>query len=933
MSENKPRLFLLDAYALIFRAYFAFARNPRVTSKGVDTSAIYGFVLALLDIIQKENPTHLAVVFDLPSKTVRHDMFTEYKANRDATPEGIKVAVPYIYKILKELNIPALGVEGYEADDVIGTLSKKAEKEGFVTYMMTPDKDFGQLVTDNIFMYRPGRSGNPREIWGPKEVCERFGIENVLQVIDFLGMMGDAVDNIPGLPGVGQKTAQKLLAQYGSLENTLDHADEIKGKLGEKIMANKEQGILSKKLATIILDVPIDFDEKELKRAELHAENIKGLFEELEFRSLIRRLIPQDNSSQDKSKPKGEEGTQIDLFSSPAYASSESGEIEGFKNIENSDHYYQYISELTDVKILTEKLLQQKSVCFDTETTSLVTVGVDIVGIAFSFEEGKAYYVNIPDGRENAQIFVDALKPFFENEGIEKIGHNLKYDIEVLKNYNVKVQGKYFDTMLAHYLLHPDMRHKMDVLAETYLFYKTMPIEDLIGKKGKNQKSMRDVAPELIKEYAGEDADITFRLKQYFVPKLKEGGVENVFKDIEVPLVGVLADMEFEGIKVNEKALKSYSDELHEELVKLQSDIKDLAGVDFLISSPRQLGNVLFETLKLSDKPKKTKTGQYATGEDILVGLKGVHPIIEKILDFREIGKIKSTYVDALPREINPVSGKIHTSFNQAVAATGRLSSNNPNLQNIPIRSDRGKRVRAMFVPSTDKHTLLAADYSQIELRIIAAISKDEAMILAFNNGEDIHAATASKVFNVPIDEVTREQRGNAKTINFGIIYGVSAFGLSNQTDLSRKEAKELIDNYFESYPGIKKYIDGQIAFARENGYVKTLLGRRRYLKDINSRNAVVRGHAERNAMNAPIQGSAADVIKIAMINLQKAMKDAGLKSKMLLQVHDELVFDARKDELDVLKPMVKKYMENAIDIDVPLVVEMGVGANWLEAH
>jgi len=934
MSENKPRLFLLDAFALIFRAYFAFAKNPRVTSKGVDTSAIYGFVLALLDVIKKEKPTHLAVVFDLPSKTIRHEMFTEYKANRNETPEGIKIAVPYIYKILKAFNIPAIGVAGYEADDVIGTLSKKAEKAGFTTFMMTPDKDFGQLVSDNIFMYRPGRGGNPHEVWGPKEVCERFGIDNVLQVIDFLGMMGDAVDNIPGLPGVGQKTAQKLLAQYGSLENTLEHADKIKGKLGEKIFANKEQGILSKKLATIILDVPVELNVEELKRSEIDQKEIKELFEELEFRTLIRKLVLTENTTVPADpKPAFEEGAQIGLFDAPANINVENGEPTGFRNIETTDHFYQNISSIEDVQFLTSKLLKQKSVCFDTETTGLITVGVELVGIAFSYVEGKAYYINIPEGKEKAQIYVEALKPFFENEEIEKVGQNLKYDIEVLKNYGVKVSGSYFDTMLAHYLLHPDMRHRMDILAETYLSYKPMPIEELIGKKGKNQKSMREVEPDLIAEYAGEDADITLKLKHYFEPKLKEGGIENVFKDIEMPLINVLADMEFEGIKVNEESLKEYSIELHDELVTLQREIKELAGVDFLISSPKQLGNVLFETLKLSEKPKKTKTGQYATGEDILAGLKGVHPIIEKILDFREIGKIKSTYVDALPKEINPVSGKIHTSFNQAVAATGRLSSNHPNLQNIPIRSKRGKRVRAMFVPSTDKHVLLAADYSQIELRIIAAISGDKAMIAAFKNGEDIHAATASKVFGVPIEDVTRGQRSHAKTVNFGIIYGVSAFGLSNQTDLSRKEAKELIDNYFENYPGIKNYIDGQIKFARENGYVKTLFGRRRYLNDINSRNAVVRGHAERNAMNAPIQGSAADVIKIAMINLHKAMNEKGLKSKMLLQVHDELVFDARKDELDILQPLIKYEMENAIELEVPLLVEIGTGENWLEAH
>lgn len=935
MSDQKKQLFLLDAFALIFRAYFAFARNPRVTSKGVDTSAIYGFLLALFDVLQKKNPSHIAVVFDLPKPTKRHEIFPEYKANRNETPEAIKIAVPYIKQILEGLNIPALGVEGYEADDVIGTLAKKAEKEGYTTYMMTPDKDFGQLVSENIFMFRPGRSGNPPEVWGVEEVCEKFGIERVDQVIDFLGMMGDAVDNIPGLPGVGQKTAQKLLAQYGSLEQTLENADEIKGKLGEKIRDNKEQGILSKHLATIMLDAPIEFDAADLLRGDLNSDIIKPLFEELEFRSLSRKLMVDDSPAKvanDAAKPIVSDAFgQGDLFATPA--NPVSSEISGFKDLSNTDHYYQLIEDVNDVKTLCRKLCDQPEVCFDTETTSINAVAAELVGIAFSYTKGKSYYLNLPSEKSEVIDILQHLEPFFKNENIVKIGQNIKYDIEVLMNYNISVKGELFDTMLAHYLIQPDMRHNMDVLAETYLSYKPQSIEELIGKKGKKQGSMRDVDPAKVAEYAGEDADITFQLKEFFAPKLKEDKVWELYRNIETPLINVLAGMEHKGVKVDEAGLNSYSEELHKELLELDTSIKELAGVDFLISSPKQLGEVLFDKLKLVEKPKKTKTGQYATGEDILVSLKGKHDIIDKILSFREIGKLKSTYVDALPREINPQTGRIHTSFNQAVAATGRLSSNNPNLQNIPIRSERGKKIRAMFIPSDENHTLLAADYSQIELRIIASISKDKAMIDAFNAGEDIHAATAARVFGVKLDEVTREQRSHAKTVNFGIIYGVSAFGLSNQTNLSRKEAKALIDSYFESYPGIKSYIDGQVEFARKNGYVETLMGRKRYLKDINSANAVVRGHAERNSMNAPIQGSAADIIKLAMINVHEAMIEKGFKSNMILQVHDELVFDAQLDELEDLKELIKDKMESSVKLDVPLIADLGTGNNWLEAH
>ena len=935
MSDQKKELFLLDAFALIFRAYFAFARNPRVTSKGVDTSAIYGFLLALFDVLQKKNPSHVAVVFDLPKPTKRHEIFPEYKANRNETPEAIKIAVPFIKKILEGLNIPALGVEGYEADDVIGTLAKKAEKEGYTTYMMTPDKDFGQLVTENIFMFKPGRSGNPPEIWGPKEVCEKFEIERVDQVIDFLGMMGDAVDNIPGLPGVGQKTAQKLLAEYGSLENTLANADDIKGKLGEKIRANKEQGILSKHLATIMLDAPIEFDPDDLLRGDLDSDIIRPLFEELEFRSLSRKLMVDDSSAKKETEVKqpiiSNGSGQGDLFAAPANPVSDN--VSGFKDLSNTDHYYQLIEDADAVKVLCRKLCDQAEVCFDTETTSINAVAAELVGIAFSFTKGKAYYLNLPTEKSKKIEILQHLVPFFESETVVKIGQNIKYDVEVLMNYNIIVKGELFDTMLAHYLIQPDMRHNMDVLAETYLSYKPQTIEELIGKKGKKQGSMRDVDPAKVAEYAGEDADITLQLKEFFAPKLKEDKVWELYRNIETPLINVLADMEHKGVKVNEAGLKTYSDELHKELLELNVSIKELAGVDFLISSPKQLGEVLFEKLKLVEKPKKTKTGQYATGEDILVSLKGKHEIIDKILDFREIGKLKSTYVDALPELLNAITGKVHSAFKQDVAATGRLSSTNPNLQNIPIRSERGKKIRAMFIPSDEEHVLLAADYSQIELRIIASVSKDKSMIDAFNAGVDIHTATAAKVFGIEINEVTREQRSHAKTVNFGIVYGVSAFGLSNQTSLSRKESKELIDSYFESYPGIKSYIDSQVEFAREHGYVETLMGRKRYLKDINSANAVVRGHSERNAMNAPIQGSAADIIKLAMINVHKAMNEKGFKSNMILQVHDELVFDARLDELDALKELIKDKMESAVKLEVPLIADLGVGNNWLEAH
>ena len=937
--DHDKKLFLLDAYALIFRAYFAFAKNPRITSGGMDTSAIYGFTTALLDLLSKENPTHIAVCFDLPQPTERHEIFPEYKANRDATPEAIKIAVPYIHKILEAFNIPALGVPGFEADDVIGTLAKKAEQEGFTTYMMTPDKDFGQLVSPNIFMYRPGRGGNPPEVWGEAEVCEKFGLDRVEQVIDYLGMMGDSVDNIPGLPGVGAKTAQKLLAQYGSLEETLAHADEIKGKLGEKIRDNSELGVLSKKLARIIIDVPIDLASDTLVRDPWDQEALLGIFEELEFRTLGRRLglTQTEASAPAEAKPASTKvnlssNDQMSLFGgddTPTEAATVG--VSARESVATTTHLYQMVETVVEARQLAQILAEQPSVAFDTETTSLDTLDAELVGMSFSPAKGKAYYVPVPTDRAAAQEMVDAFAPFWASAG-EKIGQNIKYDISVLMNYGVEIKGPLFDTMIAHYLIQPDMRHNMDILAETYLNYQCISIESLIGK-GKNQKNMRDLSPEEILDYAAEDADITFQLKEIFEPKLAETGVDKVFRNIEMPLVPVLARMEREGIRVDVGALQSYSGELEEVIVRLEEEIVELAGRPFNVGSPRQLGEVLFEDLKLSDKPKKTKTGQYATSEAILEGLKKSHPIINKILGFRELKKLKSTYVDALPELAHGTTGRIHTSFNQTVAATGRLSSTSPNLQNIPIRTENGRKVRAMFIPGDEDRILLAADYSQIELRVIAALAKDEAMIAAFKAGEDIHRATAAKVFEVAPEEVTREQRSNAKTVNFGIVYGVSAFGLSQQTDMSRKEAKAAIDGYFRTYPGIKKYMDDQVAFARNHGYVETITGRRRYLKDIESRNAVVRGHSERNAVNAPIQGSAADIIKLAMIEVDRAMLAANMKSKMLLQVHDELVFDVYKDELEELKALVVEKMEAAVSLEIPMVAEVGTGSNWLEAH
>jgi len=937
---NQKRLFLLDAYALIFRGYYAFIKNPRINSKGLDTSAIMGFMNSLMDVIKREKPEYLAVAFDKDGSQARCEIFPEYKANRDETPEAIKIAIPYIQEILRAMHIPIIEVPGIEADDLIGTLSKKAEKEGFQVFMVTPDKDYAQLVSENIFMYRPSRMGNGIEIWGVDEVKEKFEISDPMQVIDFLGMMGDAVDNIPGLPGVGEKTAKKLLAEYGSMENLLANTHELKGKMKEKIEASKEIGLLSKELARIMLDCPVDFDAEAFHLDKPDVEKTEALFLELEFRRMKEQFekIFADDAVMVQPTPIGKQPvkTQEDQFSLFEVGDSEIKITDDgyYKNLSNTDHLYQVVQGAFALKLLVNTLLQQNEVCFDTETTNIDANLAELVGMSFSFAKGQAFYVPFPDSKEQATEFINLLRPFFENDQIVKIGQNLKYDIKVLKNYNLEVKGFLFDTMIAHYLINPDMRHNMDVLAETYLQYQPKSIEDLIGKKGKGQKSMRDVSLEDIKEYAAEDADITYQLKEVFVPKLEQSKTRELFDKIESPLVSVLADMEAEGIRLDVDYLKNLSTELQQESQKLQAKIFEVAEEEFNLASPKQLGVILFDKLKIgSGKIKKTKTGQYATGEEVLSELAKENEIVRDILEWRQIVKLQNTYVDALPLQINPKTGRVHTDYMQAVAATGRLSSNNPNLQNIPIRTERGQKVRKAFVARDENHVLVSADYSQIELRIIAALSGEPTMIKSFQDNLDIHKATAAKVFNVGLNEVTREQRSNAKTVNFGIIYGVSAFGLSQQTTLTRAESKELIDTYYATYPRLRDYIDDQISFARENGYVQTVLGRRRYLKDINSQNAVVRGAAERNAVNAPIQGSAADIIKIAMINIHNRLQKEQLQTKMLLQVHDELVFDVPKTEIDIVKPIIKQEMEQAFKLVVPLEVEVGQGENWLDAH
>jgi DNA polymerase-1 len=937
--EHPKKLFLLDAMALIFRAYYAFTNNHRYNSKGLCTSAIFGFTNTLLEILNKEKPTHLAVVTDTSAPTTRHVEFADYKAHREEMPNDILLSLPYIQEIIKGFNIPLIGIDGYEADDIIGTLAKKAEQEGFIVYMMTPDKDFGQLVSENIFIYKPARMGNSAEILGPKEICERYKIKNPLQVIDILGLMGDKVDNIPGIPGIGEKTAIQLIHEYGSIEELLLQTDTLKGKLKEKIEQHKELALLSKKLATIITDAPINLNSNDFLIKEPNKEILQQVFNELEFRGLAKRVL-EDTSVQPDALP-----VNTDLFGNPLNSSNQKKQelsaenkdvwnpANVFKTIKEVPHQYHLIISDQQIDDLINRLNSSTEFCFDTETTHTEVMLAELVGLSFAVKPHEAYYLPISEDRTQALQVLEKFKPVFNNPSILKIGQNIKYDLTVLKNYDLSIVPPFFDTMLAHYVLQPDLRHNMDVMAQELLKYTPISIESLIGKKGKNQLTMRQVPLQLIKEYAAEDADITLQLKHALAPKLAETHTLELYEKVELPLIEVLADMERTGACINIQTLKELSAELEHDLKKIEKDIVELAGTTFNINSSKQLGDVLFEVLQIDSKAKKTKTGQYATNEEILSKLEHKHPIVSKILDYRECQKLKSTYVDALPELINPKTGRIHTSYNQAVAATGRLSSNNPNLQNIPIRTPRGKEIRKAFIPPSPDYCLLSADYSQIELRIIADLSNETAMIEAFKNGEDIHASTAARVWDVPLNEVTPEMRRRAKVVNFGIIYGISAFGLSERIGISRTEAKEIIDQYFKKYPAIKQYMEQTIAFAREHGYVETLLKRRRYIKDINANNAVNRGFAERNAINAPIQGSAADMIKLAMISIHRELKEKNMRSKMIMQVHDELVFNCYNSERNELANLVKHSMITALPLRVPVEVEIGFGNNWLEAH
>ena len=925
--ENSKNLFLLDAYALIYRGYYAFIKNPRINSKGTDTSAILGFMNSLFEIIRTQNPDYLAVAFDKGGSVTRSEMFEEYKSNRDKTPEPILVAIPYIKEILEGMKIPILEKEGFEADDIIGTVAKDAEENNFKVYMVTPDKDFAQLVSDNIFLCKPARMGNSMEIWGVDEVKDKFEVESPDQVIDYLGMMGDSVDNIPGLPGVGDKTAKKFIKQYGSLENLLQNAHEVTGKLGEKIIENKELGVLSKKLAKIILDVPIDYNLDEFKLSDPDKEIVLKVFDELEFRRIKETFFKIFGTNSNQLEEKGAEVVQGDLFSETYNLESDKDSLNGSKSI------YQRIESFEELKLLVEKMMKQEIVAFDTETEGLNALETDIVGISFSWQKGIGYYLPIKNNKSVHEKSFEILKPFFESTEIIKVGHNIKFDIQVLHKYNVKVSSPIYDTMVAHYLINPDMRHNLDTLSESYLNYSPISIESLIGKKGKNQISMRDVTIDKITDYASEDADITLQLKSVFDKEIEVNNLGKIFYDIEIPMINVLSEMETEGIKIDTSYLEKLDKEFEEDLEKLKKEIFKKSGEEFNLNSPKQLGEVLFDKLKLVSKPKKTKTGQYSTSEEVLSNLANDHKIIEDILEWRSLDKLQNTYVKSLPNEVSSLTNRVHSSFNQTVTTTGRLSSNNPNLQNIPIRTANGQKIRRAFIPRGSDYILMAADYSQIELRVIASMSNEKNMIDAFVNNQDIHTMTASKIYNVDPENVTREQRGNAKTVNFGIIYGVSAFGLSQQTDLNRSESKVMIDNYFLNYPGLKKYMSDQIDFARNNGYVETIMGRRRYLQNINSQNNMLRSSSERNAINAPIQGSAADIIKIAMININSELKKKSLKSKMLLQVHDELVFDVHKSEKDQIKDIVKTTMESAVKLKVPLKIDLEFGKNWLEAH
>ncbi|WP_172284119.1 DNA polymerase I [Chryseobacterium sp. LAM-KRS1] len=939
-ATQDKRLFLIDAYAMIFRGYYALIRNPRLTSTGIDTSAIFGFTNSLIELIRRERPTHLAVVFDVGQASVRTDDFADYKANRSETPEAIKIAVPYIHRILEAMHIPYLGVEGYEADDVIGTIACKAEKEGYTTFMVTPDKDFAQLVTDKIKIYKPGLKGGDIEILGVEEVKAKYEIDDPKQVIDFLAMMGDAVDNIPGLEGVGEKTAMKFLKEYGSIENLLANTHQLKGKLKEKVEASAERGILSKKLATIICDAPIEFHQEQYDLETPDFEKVKQVFDEIEFRrlyeNLYRAFAPTEtvvvSEVEVTQTPAGTQVkgqvTQLDLFATY----EELDQATSTKStIEHNEHLYQFIDNPKAQKILVNNLLQQRVVCFDTETTSLNELEAELVGMSFSYKKGLAYYIPLSEDQGEVLQTLEIFRPFFEKEDLLKVAHNLKFDYKILKQYGITVKGAMFDTMIAHYLLNPDGRHGMDYLSEVYLNYKPVSIETIIGKKGKKQGTFRDADLRTQTDYAAEDADVTFQLYELFAPQLKKENLEDLFFKIEMPLMVVLAKMELAGISLDEKWLAQESIDLENDLKQLESKIFEFSGEEFNMNSPKQLGEILFEKMQLDPKAKKTKTGQYATSEDVLQKLSSKHEIIQHILEYRTYQKLKSTYVDALPSQIDK-DERVHTNFSQTTAATGRLASVNPNLQNIPIRTLRGQQIRGAFVSGEGKK-IISADYSQIELRLIAEISGENNMIKAFQDGEDIHASTAAKLFKIPLEEVSKTQRGQAKTVNFGIIYGQGAFALAEQTGLSRSEAKQMIEAYFETYPKLKEYMAEQVKKARELGYVETILGRKRHLKDINSNNFVVRGHAERNAVNAPVQGSAADVVKVAMIKIDKQLDEQNLQTKMLLQVHDELVFESPIEEIEVATKLIKTEMESAIETQVPLLVEVGVGNNWLEAH
>ncbi|MEQ9466781.1 MAG: DNA polymerase I [Ekhidna sp.] len=920
MAEKK--LFLLDAFALIYRAHFAMSQNPRLTTNGINTGAILGFTNSLLEIITKEKPSHIGVAFDTHAPTFRHEDYAEYKATRQEQPEEIKVAIPYCKDIVRGFNIPILEMDGYEADDLIGTIAKKASKEGFKVYMMTPDKDFAQLVDENIFLFKPRRMGNGVDIMGIPEVLAKFDIDKVDQVRDVLGLKGDSVDNIPGIPGIGDKTASKLLKEYGDVEGIVAHADELKGALQQRVQEHGKQGIMSKELATIKIDSPIDFDEEGLRYGDPNPEILKPIFDKLEFKTIARRVFVEENEI------KRGETQQLGLFDSGGTESVTSND--GKESIETTNHTYHLVETEADIQSLVKKLEAQKSFCFDTETTSLETREADLLGIAFAIKKGEAWYVPCKD---QAQKVSNAFKAILEDEKIQKIGQNLKYDIQVMRNYDVHVRGPIFDTMLAHFLLDSESNNSMDWLADKLLNYKTISFEELVGPKGKSQKTIDQVDAEKVKDYACEDADITLQLKELLEKNVDERKLQKLLHEVEEPLSFVLADMEYEGVKVDTTALEKMSKELDDETRRVQQEIFDIAGMEFNIGSPKQLGEILFDQLKIVDKPKKTKTGQYATGEDILSKLADEHVIAAKILEFREYQKLKSTYVDALPKLISPADNRIHTDYRQTVASTGRLSSNNPNLQNIPIRTQKGREIRKAFVPKDDHYLIMAADYSQIELRIMAAFSKDASMMNAFKEGRDIHATTAAKVFGVDVDNVEPNMRRKAKEVNFGIIYGISAYGLSQNLNISRGEAQEIIDSYFKEFPNVKKYMDATIEKAKKDEYVETILGRRRYLRNINSRNFTMRGFDERNAINAPIQGSAADIIKIAMINIHKWMKEERMNSKMIMQVHDELVFDMHKDEHEILVSKVEDFMKNAYPLEVPMEIGIGIGENWLEAH